>query len=127
MNRDQIRGAGRHLKGRAQTAVGAVAGDPSRQVRGAANQVAGGALYAYGRARERSEDLADEGRDLARAARERTEALVEDGRDYAMQARRRGTEYGRRAAGYADRNRAGTLIGVAALAFAAGFVARRGA
>ena len=60
MNRDQIRGASRHLKGRAQTALGGLTGDPARQVRGAVNQVAGGAQYAYGRARDRAEDLAED-------------------------------------------------------------------
>ncbi|MBY0251678.1 MAG: CsbD family protein, partial [Methylobacterium organophilum] len=77
MNRDQIRGASRHLKGRAQTALGGLTGDPARQVRGAVNQVAGGAQYAYGRARDRAEDLAEDlaedGRHLAEAARRRAD------------------------------------------------------
>ncbi len=54
MNRDQIRGASRHVKGRAQTTLGGLTGDPGRQVRGAVNQVAGGAQYVYGRARDRA-------------------------------------------------------------------------
>lgn len=118
MNRDQIRGASRHLKGRAQTALGGLTGDPARQVRGAVNQVAGGAQYAYGRARDRAEGLADnlieDGRHLGR-----------EGRDLAYTARRRGTAYGHRAVRYADANRTNTLMGLAALAFAAGWLARR--
>jgi uncharacterized protein YjbJ (UPF0337 family) len=80
MNGDQFRGASRHLKGRAQTAVGGLTGDPARQVRGAVNQVAGGAQYAYGRARDRAEDLVDDGRDLAHAVRDRADHWIEDGR-----------------------------------------------
>ncbi len=89
MNRDQIRGASRHLKGRAQTALGGLTGDPARQVRGAVNQVAGGAQYAYGRARDRAEDFAEDGRHLAHEAWERADGLIEDGRHYAGEARRR--------------------------------------
>ena len=88
MNRDQIRGASRHLKGRAQTALGGLTGDPARQVRGAVNQVAGGAQYAYGRARGRADDLAEDGRHLAHEAWERADHLIEDGRHYAEEARR---------------------------------------
>ena len=62
MNRDRIQGATRQLKGRAETTFGGLTGDPKRQLRGAVNQVAGGAQYAYGRARERAEDLAEDGR-----------------------------------------------------------------
>lgn len=125
MNRDQIRGASRHLKGRAQTALGGLAGDPVRQVRGAVNQVAGGAQYTYGRARDRAEDLAEDGRHLAHAARERADDLIDDGRHLAHEARRRGEAYGRRAIRYADNHRTNTLVGLAALAFAAGWLARR--
>jgi uncharacterized protein YjbJ (UPF0337 family) len=107
MNRDRIQGASRHLKGRAQTALGGITGDPARQVRGAVNQVAGGAQYAYGRARQRAEDLADDGRHLA------------------YETRRRGATYGRQALRYADGHRANTVLGIAALAFAAGWLVRR--
>lgn len=106
MNRDQFRGASRHIKGRAQTALGGVTGDPARQLRGAANQVAGGAQYAYGSARDRAEELARDGRHLA------------------DEARRRGRDYGGRALRYADANRTSTLIGIAAAAFAIGWLAR---
>ena len=51
MNRDQIEGGLRHLKGRGQTAFGAVAGRARPQAEGAVNQVLGGAQYAYGRGR----------------------------------------------------------------------------
>ena len=124
MNRDQFRGASRHIKGRAQTALGGVTGDPARQVRGAVNQVAGGAQYAYGTARDRADDLARDGRDLAHAARERADDLIEDGRRYAGEARRRGEAYGRRAVRYADANRTSTLLGLVAAAFALGWLAR---
>ncbi len=81
MNRDQFNGASRHLKGRVQTAIGGLTGDPVRQVRGAANQVTGGAQYAYGRARDRAEDLVDDGRHLAHEARERAEGFAQGARE----------------------------------------------
>lgn len=143
MNGDQFRGASRHLKGRAQTAVGGITGDPARQVRGAVNQVAGGAQYAYGRARDRAEDLIEDGRDIAHEVRDRAGDLIEDGRhlvddardragnlisdghDLARHARKRGTTYGRQAVRYADDNRTSTLLGLAAVAFAVGWLSRR--
>lgn len=124
MNGDQFRGASRHLKGRAQTALGGVTGDPARQVRGAVNQVAGGAQYAYGRARERAEDLAEDGRHLAHAVRDRAGHLVDEGRDLARHARTRGRTHGRQAYRYADDNRASALIALAAIAFAVGWLAK---
>jgi uncharacterized protein YjbJ (UPF0337 family) len=124
MNRDQIRGASRHLKGRAQTTLGGLTGDPARQVRGAVNQVAGGAQYAYGRARDRAEDLAEDGRHLAHEARERADHLIEDGRHYAQEARRRATTHGRSAVRYADANRSTTLLALAGIAFVLGWLAR---
>ncbi|GJD76686.1 CsbD family protein [Methylobacterium goesingense] len=124
MNGDQFRGASRHVKGRAQTALGGITGDPARQVRGAVNQVAGGAQYAYGRARERAEDLAEDGRHLADAARDRADDLIADGRDFARHARKRGTTYGRQAVRYADDNRTSALLGLAAIAFAVGWLSR---
>ncbi len=143
MNGDQFRGASRHLKGRAQTVVGGLTGDPARQVRGAVNQVAGGAQYAYGRARDRAEDLVDDGRHLAHevrdraghlvedgrhyadAARDRAGTLIADGRDFARHAAKRGTTYGRHAVRYADDNRTSALLGLAAVAFAVGWLSRR--
>ncbi|MCJ2036074.1 CsbD family protein [Methylobacterium sp. J-068] len=124
MNRDQFRGASRHLKGRAQTALGGVTGDPARQVRGAVNQVAGGAQYAYGRARDRADDLAEDGRHLAHVVRDRADGLIEDGRDLARDARKRGETYGRQAVRYADDNRKSALLGLAAIAFAVGWLSR---
>jgi uncharacterized protein YjbJ (UPF0337 family) len=124
MNRDQIRGASRHLKGRAQTALGGLTGDPARQVRGAVNQVAGGAQYAYGRARDRIEDLAEDGRHLAHEARQRADHLIDDGRHYAEEARRRVNTHGRRAIRYADANRTTTLLAVVGVAFVLGWLAR---
>lgn len=132
MNGDQFRGASRHLKGRAQTAVGGITGDPARQVRGAVNQVAGGAQYAYGRARDRAEDLFDDGRDIAHEVRDRAGTLIEDGRhlisdgrDLARHAAKRGSTYGRQAVRYADHHRTSTLLGLAAVAFALGWLSRR--
>ena len=124
MNRDQIRGASRHLKGRAQTALGGLTGDPARQVRGAVNQVAGGAQYAYGRARDRAEDLASDGRHLAHEAWERADDFLEDGRHIAGEARRRVQTHGRRAFRYADANRTTTLLAFVGVAFALGWLAR---
>ncbi|GJE37121.1 CsbD family protein [Methylobacterium persicinum] len=124
MNRDQIRGASRHLKGRTQTAIGGLAGDPARQVRGAVNQVAGGAQYAYGRARDRAEDLIDDGRHLAHEARERADDLIEDGRHYAQEASRRARTHGQQAIRYADSHRTTTLLAFVGVAFALGWLAR---
>lgn len=124
MNRDQFRGASRHIKGRAQTALGGVTGDPARQVRGAVNQVAGGAQYAYGSARDRAEDLARDGRHLAHAARERADDWIEDGRRFVGKTRGHGRDYGRRAVRYAETNRSSTLLGLVAAAFALGWFAR---
>ncbi|KQP59489.1 CsbD family protein [Methylobacterium sp. Leaf112] len=124
MNGDQFRGASRHLKGRAQTAVGGLTGDPARQVRGAVNQMAGGAQYAYGRARDRAEDYVHDGRDLAREVRSRAAHLIEEGRGVARDARERGTAYGRQAARYTDDHRASALLGLAAIAFAVGWLSR---
>ncbi|MFD0934673.1 CsbD family protein [Methylobacterium trifolii] len=125
MNRDEFRGAKRHLKGRAQSALGGLTGDPRRQVRGAVDQVAGGAQYAYGRARDRAEDLIEDGSDLAQEARRRGERLLDDGSRYARQARSRGKAYGRQAIARADENRGATLFALAAVAFAAGWLVRR--
>lgn len=44
MSDHQIRGASRHRKGRAQTALGGLTGDPARQVRGAVSRAAGAAF-----------------------------------------------------------------------------------
>lgn len=124
MNRDQFRGASRHLKGRAETTLGGITGDPARQVRGAVDQVAGGAQYAYGRARDRAEDYVDDGRDLAREVRSRAAHLIQEGRGVARDARERGTAYGRQAARYTDDHRASALLGLAAIAFAVGWLSR---
>lgn len=124
MNRDEFRGAKRHLKGRAQSTLGGITGDPSRQVRGAVDQVAGGAQYAYGRARDRADDLIEDGTHLAHEVRRRGEHLLDDGTRYVRAARRSGEAYGRQAIGYADENRVVTLMALAAVAFAAGWLLR---
>ena len=77
-----------------------------------------------GRARERAEDLTEDGRHLADAARERADDLIADGRDFARHARKRGTAYGRQAVRYADDNRTSALLGLAAIAFAVGWLSR---
>ncbi|KQT57089.1 general stress protein CsbD [Methylobacterium sp. Leaf456] len=125
MNRDHFRGASRHIKGRAQTTVGGLTGDPARQIRGAVNQIAGGAQYAYGRARDRAEDIADDGRHFVHAARDHADGLIDDGRRLARETARRGEILGRTALRRADANRTGNLLGLAALAFSAGWLARR--
>ncbi|KQO56197.1 general stress protein CsbD [Methylobacterium sp. Leaf87] len=124
MNSDQFRGATRHLKGRAQSTLGGITGDPARQVRGAVDQVAGGAQYAYGQAHDRAKDWIEDGSHLAHEARRRGERLLDDGSRYARETRRRGEAYGRQAVGYADANRGATVLALAALAFAAGWLLR---
>ncbi|MGY2053222.1 CsbD family protein [Methylobacterium sp. JK268] len=106
MNSDRLQGGARHIKGRAQTVLGGLTGDPGRQVRGAFNQVVGGAQYAYGDARARAEDL------------------LEDGGALAREARQRGEVYRRNAVRYAQTHQTSTLLGLAALAFAAGWLTR---
>ncbi len=125
MNRDQFRGASRHITGRAQSTVGGLTWDPARQIRGAVNQIAGGAQYAYGRARDRAEDLADNGRHVVHATRDHADDLIDNGRRLARETARRGEHLGRQAVSKANSNRAGTLLGLAALAFSAGWLARR--
>lgn len=124
MNRDQFRGATRHLKGRAETALGGITGDPVRQLRGAVHQVTGGAQYAYGRARERVEDAPRDSRNLAGEVRDRTGSLIEETRIRAEDVGRRGSAYGTRATRYVDDNRASALFGLAAVAFAIGWLVR---
>ena len=75
MNRDQIEGGIRNIRGRGRTALGALGGNARPQVAGAYEQVAGVAQSAYGRARDRAEHLQRDGRDFAAAARERGRAL----------------------------------------------------
>lgn len=124
MNRDEFRGAKRHLSGRAQSTLGGIIGDPVRQIRGAADQVAGGAQYAYGRVRDRAEDLIEDGSDLAHEARRRGEHLLKVGSRYAREARRRDETYGRQSIDYIDGNRTTTLMASVAVAFAAGWLLR---
>ena len=137
MNRDQIEGGFRNLKGRGRTALGAVAGHARPQVEGAYEQVAGVAQAAYGRTRERAEDLYEDGRHFADEAAERGRALrddtVERGRALRDEANARGRHaqhearrHGRALAARADDNRGKTLALVAVAAFGLGWLVSRG-
>ncbi|MEA1831088.1 CsbD family protein [Methylobacterium durans] len=125
MNRDRVEGGIRHLRGRAKTAVGAVAGRPLPQVEGAIDQVAGTAQYAYGQARETARDLRRDGAHLAaeagRRGRDVAEDLEERGQRYRNEAVRRGRAVARRA----EDNKTATLLLVAAAAFSLGWLTRR--
>ena len=77
-----------------------------------------------GEVRDRAGNLIDDGRHLVGEARDRAGNLISDGRDLARHDRKRGTTYGRRAVRYADDNRTSTLLGLAAVAFAVGWLSR---
>ncbi|WP_336485843.1 CsbD family protein [Methylobacterium nigriterrae] len=114
MNRDRIEGGIRHLRGRAKTAVGAVAGRPMPQVEGAIDQAAGAAQYAYGQARE-----------TARGLRRDGEHLLDETRRHGRHYRDEALHRGRAAVRRADENRTATLLLVAAAAFSFGWLLRR--
>ncbi|AWN45158.1 CsbD family protein [Methylobacterium terrae] len=125
MNRDQIEGGLRNIKGRGQTALGAVSGRARPQVEGALNQVVGGAQYAYGRGRRVAEDLTHDGAALAgqiekrgRHAYDRGRDAYERGREAYGEARHRGRAALRRAEAHPTE----TLLAVAGLAFVAGWL-----
>ncbi|MDR7035533.1 uncharacterized protein YjbJ (UPF0337 family) [Methylobacterium sp. BE186] len=125
MNRDRIEGGIRHLRGRAKTAVGAVAGRPVPQVEGAIDQVAGAAQYAYGEARDTARGLRQDGERLVGEARDRGREIAEDlgerGQRYRDEALHRGRAIARRA----EDNKTATLLLVAAAAFSLGWLSRR--
>jgi uncharacterized protein YjbJ (UPF0337 family) len=125
MNRDQIDGGLRNIKGRGQSALGAVTGRVRPQAEGAFEQAAGAVQYAYGRARDAADDLQRDGEHLVDEARHRGRAFAEDlqerGRAYQDEAVRRG----RAVANRADENKGTTLLLVAVAAFGAGWLLRR--
>ena len=83
MNRDEIEGGLRNLRGRGRTALGAVGGRARPQLDGAYEQVAGLAQSSYGRAQARADRLRRDGHDLA-------EEAVERGRGFRAEAFERG-------------------------------------
>ncbi|MGU3360464.1 CsbD family protein [Methylobacterium sp. M6A4_1b] len=125
MNRDQIEGGIRNIRGRGRSALGAVTGRVRPQAEGAYDQAAGAVQYAYGRARGTADDLHRDGAHLVDEARHRSRAIAGDfqkrGRIYQNEAVRRGRTVARRA----DENKAATLILVAAAAFSTGWLLRR--
>ncbi|KMO15623.1 hypothetical protein [Methylobacterium platani] len=118
MNRDQIEGGLRNIKGRGQTALGAVSGRVRPQAEGALNQVIGGAQYAYGRGRRVAEELTHDGAALADEVERRGRHAYARGRDAYGEARHRG----RAALRHAETHPTETLLAVAGLAFAAGWL-----
>lgn len=136
MNRDQIEGGFRNIRGRGRTALGALGGKPGPQVEGAYEQVAGIAQSTYGRARERAEDLQRDGREFVEDAREHGRAFRDDaterGRAFRDEAVERGQHYrrevnrrGRAVVARADENRVATLALVALGAFGLGWLISR--
>jgi uncharacterized protein YjbJ (UPF0337 family) len=125
MNRDQIEGGIRNIRGRGRSALGAVTGRVRPQAEGAYDQAAGAVQYAYGRARDAAHDLQRDGTHLVDEARHRGRAIAGDlqdrSRHYQDEAVRRGRAVARRA----DENKASTLLLVAAAAFGAGWLLRR--
>ncbi|MEN3235321.1 CsbD family protein [Methylobacterium ajmalii] len=118
MNRDQIEGGLRHLKGRGQTAYGAVAGRARPQAEGAFNQVVGGAQYAYGRGRRVAEELTHDGAALAGEIEKRGRDAYARGVSAYGEARHRGRSALRRAESHPTE----TVLAVAGLAFVAGWL-----
>lgn len=118
MNRDQFEGGLRQLKGRGQTALGAVAGRARPQAEGALNQVLGGARSAYGRGRQVAEGLSQDGAALADDIETHGHHAYERGREIYDEARHRS----RRALRRAEAHPTETLLAVAGLAFAAGWL-----
>ncbi|TGE00732.1 CsbD family protein [Methylobacterium nonmethylotrophicum] len=118
MNRDQIEGGLHNLKGRGQTALGAVSGRARPQAEGALNQVIGGAQYAYGRGRRVAEELSHDGAALAGEIEKRGRHAYARGREVYGEARHRGRKALRRA----ETHPTETLLAVAGLAFAAGWL-----
>lgn len=125
MNRDQIEGGIRNIRGRGRSAIGAVTGRVRPQAEGAFDQAAGAVQYAYGRARDAADDLQRDGEHFVEEARHRGRAIAGDlqerGRVYQGEAVRRG----RAAAARAEENKAATLMLVAFAAFSAGWLLRR--
>lgn len=122
MNRDQIEGGVRNLRGRGRTALGAVTGRARPQVEGAYEQIAGVAQSAYGRAQERADRLSRDGHDLADEITERSrlyrDEVVERARHYQGAVGQRG----RALVARAEDNKATTLALVAAVAFGVGWL-----
>jgi uncharacterized protein YjbJ (UPF0337 family) len=65
MDENRIAGTARNLAGKAEEGVDRVTGDAKTQVRGMADQAAGGAQDLYGRARDSAADAAVAARDTA--------------------------------------------------------------
>ncbi|WP_298953540.1 CsbD family protein [uncultured Methylobacterium sp.] len=128
MNRDQIEGGLRHLKGRGQTAIGAVAGRVRPQAEGAFNQVVGGAQYVYGRGRRTAEELSRDGAALADDIGERGRHLYDEtrsrSRDLYDETRSRGRHVAGRIRHRTEARPAETLLLVAGLAFVTGWLVR---
>lgn len=118
MNRDQIEGGLRNIKGRGQTALGAVAGRARPQAEGALNQVIGGAQYVYGRGRRVAEELTHDGSALAHQIETRGRHAYARGREAYGEARHRGRAALRRAESHPTE----TVLAVAGLAFLAGWL-----
>lgn len=122
MNRDQIEGGVRNLRGRGRSALGAVTGRARPQLEGAYEQIAGVAQSAYGRAQERADRLSRDGHDLA-------DEVSERGRFYRDEAAGRARHYrgvagrrGRALVARAEDNKGTTLALVAAVAFGVGWL-----
>ncbi|WP_264050320.1 CsbD family protein [Methylobacterium flocculans] len=125
MNRDQIEGGFRNIRGRGRSALGAVTGRVRPQAEGAFDQAAGAVQYAYGRARDAADDLHRDGAHLMGEAQHRGRALADELQDRGRVYRGEAVRRGRAVASRADENRGATLLLVAAAAFGAGWLLRR--
>lgn len=118
MNRDHVAGGFRHLKGRGQSVAGSVTGDLGRQAEGALNQVAGGARYLYGDARDAYRDVRALTQDTYEDVRARARTGMARGSDLADEAAKRGRAMRRQASGTLEGNRTLGLLVAAGVGFA---------
>lgn len=126
MNRDQIEGGIRNIKGRGRSALGAVTGRARPQVEGAYEQVAGVAQSTYGRIHAQAEGLHRDGRHFADEAVSRGRSLRDEATDRSRHYRSEARRQGRALIARAEDNRGTTLALVAAAAFGLGWLVSRG-
>ncbi|SFK51064.1 CsbD family protein [Methylorubrum salsuginis] len=126
MNRDQIEGGIRNIRGRGRSALGAVTGRARPQVEGAYEQVAGVAQSTYGRIHAQAEGLHRDGRHFADEAVSRGRSLRDEATDRSRHYRSEARRQGRALIARAEDNRGTTLALVAAAAFGLGWLVSRG-
>ncbi|MBU4433023.1 MAG: DUF883 family protein [Alphaproteobacteria bacterium] len=79
MSNEQIIGVAENAAGRVQDAVGALAADPSTQVKGKLKQAAGSAKVAYGHIKDVASEAVDHTKENMHVAVDRTREKVREG------------------------------------------------